>query len=98
MVAEKLGLKGKLAIVTGAGRGLGRAMAGRLAGAGADIVAAARTVGQLEETAAEIEKAGRKCLIVQTDVSRSEDVNAMVAAAFKEFGKIDVLINNAGAG
>src|SRR6202051_3436370 len=98
MVADNLKLDGKLAIITGAGRGLGRAMATRLAGAGADIVAAARTVEQLEETAAEVRKLGRKCLVVPTDVARSEEVNAMVAAAVKEFGKIDVLINNAGAG
>jgi NAD(P)-dependent dehydrogenase (short-subunit alcohol dehydrogenase family) len=98
MVADNLKLDGKLVIITGAGRGLGRVMATRLAGAGADIVAAARTVEQLEETADEVRKLGRKCLIVPTDVSRSEDVNAMVAAAVKEFAKVDVLINNAGAG
>ena len=98
MIADDLRLEGKSIIITGAGRGLGRAMAARLAGAGADIIAAARTVGQLEETAAEIRNLGRKCLVVQTDVSRSEDFNAMAAAAVKEFGKIDVLINNAGAG
>jgi len=98
MVADNLKLDGKLVIITGAGRGLGRAMATRLAGAGADIVAAARTVEQLEETAAEVRRLGRKCLIVPTDVSRSDQVNAMAAAALKEFGHVDALINNAGAG
>ena len=73
-------------------------MAMRFAKCGADIVAASRTVAQLEETAAEVRKLGRKCLIVPTDVSRSEQVNAMAAAAIKEFGEVDVLINNAGIG
>src|SRR5258708_36390281 len=98
MVADNLKLDGKLVIITGAGRGLGRAMATRLAGAGADIVAAARTVEQLEETAAEGRKLGRKCLLEPTDVSRSEDVNAMAAASVKELAKCDMLFTNAGAG
>ncbi len=98
MVADNLRLDGKVVIITGAGRGLGRAMALRLAEAGADLVAAARTREQLEETAAEVRKTGRKCLIVPTDVARSEDINAMVAATIKEYGQVDVLISNAGAG
>jgi NAD(P)-dependent dehydrogenase (short-subunit alcohol dehydrogenase family) len=98
MILESFNLEGKVAIVTGAGRGLGRAMAQRLASCGADIVAAARTVAQLEETAEGILKIGRRCLIQQTDVTVSEQVNAMVAAALDEFGRVDVLINNAGGG
>jgi gluconate 5-dehydrogenase len=98
MILDSFNLEGKLTIITGAGRGLGRAMALRFANCGADIVAASRTVSQLEETATAVRSIGRKCLIVQTDVSRSDQVYAMVAAAMKEFGKIDVLINNAGAG
>src|SRR2546427_3178550 len=98
MILDSFKLDGKVAIITGAGRGLGRAMALRLANCGADVVAASRTVSQLEDTAAEVRKIGRKCLVTPTDVARSDQVNAMVAAAVKEFGRIDILINNAGAG
>jgi len=98
MILDSFALDGKVAIITGAGRGLGRAMALRLANCGADIVAAARTVSQLEETAEGVRKLGRRCLITPTDVSVSEQVNAMVAAAVNEFGRVDVLINNAGGG
>jgi gluconate 5-dehydrogenase len=87
MILDNFKLDGKVVIITGAGRGLGRAMALRFADSGADIVAASRTVAQLEETAAEVGKRGRKCL-----------VNAMVSAALGEFGQVDALINNAGAG
>jgi NAD(P)-dependent dehydrogenase (short-subunit alcohol dehydrogenase family) len=98
MLSDDLKLDGKVTIVTGAGRGLGRAIATQLAAAGADIVAAARTTQQLDETADAVRKIGRRCVVVTTDVARSEQVSAMVTAALKEFGKIDVLINNAGAG
>jgi len=98
MILDKFKLDGKVVIITGAGRGLGRAMALRFANSGADIVAASRTVAQLEETAAEVRVRGRRCLVVPTDVSRSDQVNAMAAAALKEFGHVDALINNAGAG
>ena len=98
MILDSLNLEGKVAIITGAGRGLGRAMAERFANCGADVVAASRTVSQLEETAELVRKLGRKCLVAPTDVTRSDQVNNMVAAAMKEFGKIDVMINNAGRG
>jgi NAD(P)-dependent dehydrogenase (short-subunit alcohol dehydrogenase family) len=98
MILDALKLDGKVAIVTGAGRGLGRAMAVKFALAGADIVAASRTQAQLDETAEEVKKTGRKCLIVPTDVTNSAQVNAMAAAAVNEFGKIDILVNNAGGG
>jgi NAD(P)-dependent dehydrogenase (short-subunit alcohol dehydrogenase family) len=98
MILDSFKLDGKVALITGAGRGLGRAMAIRFAKCGADIVAASRTIAQLEESAGEVRKAGRKCLIVPTDVASSAQVNVMVAAALKEFGRIDVLVNNAGIG
>src|SRR5947208_155261 len=98
MILDSLKLDGKVAVITGAGRGLGRAMSVRFAQAGADIVAASRTLSQLEETAEEVRKTGRKCLIVPTDVMQSSQVNAMAAAAIKEFGRIDILVNNAGGG
>jgi NAD(P)-dependent dehydrogenase (short-subunit alcohol dehydrogenase family) len=98
MILDSLNLEGKVALITGAGRGLGRAMALRLARSGANIVAAARTLSQLEETAAEVQKLERRCLILPTDVAVSEQVNAMVAAAVDGFGRVDVLINNAGGG
>ncbi len=98
MILDRFKLDGKVAIITGGGRGLGRAMAVRFANCGADIVAASRTLDQLNETKAMVEATGRKCLIVPTDVGRSSDVNAMVEATIKEFGRVDVMVNNAGIG
>ena len=98
MILDSLKLDGKVAIITGAGRGLGRAMAVKLAETGADIVAAARTQSQLDETADAVKKTGRKCLIVPTDVTVSAQVNALAAATVKQFGRIDILVNNAGGG
>ncbi len=95
-VLDKLRLDGKAAVVTGAGRGLGRAMAVALAAAGADIVAAARTVLQLEETAAEVRAKGRRCLVLPTDITKPGEVQALVERAIAEFGRIDVMVNNAG--
>jgi 2-deoxy-D-gluconate 3-dehydrogenase len=95
-ILDKLRLDGKVAIVTGAGRGLGRAMSLALADAGADLVATARTKEQIDETAALVREKGRRCLAVVCDVTDSASVNAMVDAALAEYGKIDVLVNNAG--
>jgi NAD(P)-dependent dehydrogenase (short-subunit alcohol dehydrogenase family) len=98
MILDSLKLDGKVAIITGGGRGLGRAMAVRFANCGADLVVAARTVAQLEETAALIAPTGRKCLTMPTDVGESAAVNALIAATIKEFGRVDVMVNNAGIG
>lgn len=95
-VLDKLKLNGKVAIVTGAGRGLGRAMALSLADAGADIVATARTHVQIEETADHVKAKGRRCEWVSCDVTNSSSVKAMVETALDAFGRIDILVNNAG--
>ncbi len=95
-VLEKLKLDGKIAVVTGAGRGLGRAMALAHADAGCDIGAAARTRPQIEETAELVRAKGRRSLVVPTDITDPASVQAMVDATIAEFGRIDVLLNNAG--
>ena len=97
-VLDKLKLDGKVCIVTGASRGLGRAMAVALAQAGADVVVTARSERALEETATEIRKHARRALSVPCDVHDSRSVEAMVDRAISEFGWIDVLVNNAGGG
>ena len=89
-------LSGKVAIVTGASRGLGQSMAYALARAGADIVAAARSVDMLNATCAEIQNIGRKAIPVQCNVNCLDDIKSMADAAIKAFDRIDILVNNAG--
>ena len=89
-------LKDKIAIVTGAGRGIGKAIALSLAQEGAHIAVLSRTSSEIEETAVEIKALGRRALALKTDVSNREDVNDMVKSAIREFGKVDILVNNAG--
>ncbi len=96
MVLKDFFVEDQVAIVTGAGRGLGRAIALCLAEAGADVALAARTVEQLEDTAAEVRKLGRKALAVPTDVTQAAQVDALVQRTLDEFGHIDILVNNAG--
>lgn len=83
-------------MVTGAGRGIGRGIAVAFAEAGADVVCAARTVSELEETAASIEPLGRRALVVRCDVTARADLEALVARTVSDFGRIDVVVNNAG--
>ena len=89
-------LDGKVAIITGAGRGIGAACARAYAEAGASVVLGARTMDQLERTADECRALGGRALCLQTDVMREEQLEALVAAALAEFGRIDIVVNNAG--
>ncbi len=88
-------LSGKVAIVTGGGRGIGRAIALGLAGSGASVVLASRTQKEIETVAEEIRKGGRKALPVVTDLTVGEQLENLVQASLKEFGKVDILVNNA---
>ncbi|MGV3465867.1 MAG: SDR family NAD(P)-dependent oxidoreductase [Heyndrickxia sp.] len=96
MYLPSFSLEGKTAIVTGAGRGIGRAIAIGMAEAGADVAIIARTETDLQSTAAEIEKLGRKSYIVITDVTKREQVKSAIDKIIGEAGKIDILVNNAG--
>src|SRR5499433_626447 len=89
-------LSGQVAIVTGAGRGIGRATALELAGLGADIVVAELDQAGAERTASEVKGLGRKVSVVRPDVTSRADLKAMADRARGEFGRIDILINNAG--
>jgi NAD(P)-dependent dehydrogenase (short-subunit alcohol dehydrogenase family) len=91
-------LDGRVAIVTGASSGLGVAFAQGLAEAGADVVLGARRVDRLAETAKLVDAAGRKAVVVETDVSDPDACTALVQAAMDAFGHVDVLVNNAGVG
>jgi 3-oxoacyl-[acyl-carrier protein] reductase len=92
-----LGLKGKVALITGASQGLGWAMARRLADEGMAIAVAARTADKLQALAREIEKEGGQCLAFPADLRRPEAPGEFAAAAEKHFGRIDLVVNNAGA-
>ena len=88
-------LKDKVVIITGAGRGIGKAAALKLAGEGAAVVVASRTPPELEKVAEEIKAGGGRVLAVPTDISVPEQVERMVSRAIDEFGRVDVMVNNA---
>ncbi len=89
-------LEGKVAVVTGASKGLGRAIALAYADQGADVVLAARNLDDLNSAKAEIEAKGRKALVQPTDVTNVAQIGALADAAKAEFGRIDIWVNNAG--
>ena len=89
-------LTGKVALVTGASKGLGRTMAHALARAGADVAIASRTQRDLDDAAAEIQAAGRRVLPVAADVAEEASIERLVRRVLDHFGQIDVLVNNAG--
>ena len=97
-VLSMFDLKGEKAVVTGGGQGIGKEMALALAEAGADVAVAQRHVEVAEEAAEEIKKLGRDSMALKVDVSKATDVQNMVEMAKDRFGKIDILINNAGVG
>jgi NAD(P)-dependent dehydrogenase (short-subunit alcohol dehydrogenase family) len=89
-------LTGLVALVTGGGRGIGRAIALGLAAAGADVAVAARSADELERVAAAVRTLGRRALVVPTDMMQHTAVDAMVERVARECGRLDVLVNNAG--
>jgi 7-alpha-hydroxysteroid dehydrogenase len=89
-------LDGKVAIVTGAGRGIGASIARTFADAGANIVLTARTKEQLDEVAADVRAAGREALVIPADVNDNDVLEEIVARTVAELGRIDVVVNNAG--
>lgn len=91
-------LRRQVALVTGASRGIGRAVALRLAQAGATTVLAARTIADLHTVADELQKSGHETLVIPTDVTNDQQLDALVQVSIARFGQIDILVNNAGGG
>jgi NAD(P)-dependent dehydrogenase (short-subunit alcohol dehydrogenase family) len=93
---EKLRLDGRVAIITGGGTGLGRAMALTFAEAGADVVIGARRTGPIEAVAAEVRALGRRALALPTDVTDSAQCDRLIDSTVAELGRLDIMVNNAG--
>ena len=96
MILDRFRMDDKVAIITGAGRGLGAATAVSLAEAGADVVISARSVDQLEEVAAQVRAAGRRAVVVPADLSDLDAVAGLVEHARDAFGRLDLVVNNVG--
>jgi len=95
-LTDLLRIDDRAAIVTGAGRGIGAASALALAGAGADVVLAARTKEQLDEVASQVAALGRRAVVVPTDANDNDAVAGLADACLEAFGRIDIVVNNAG--
>ncbi len=96
MILDRFRLDGKVAVVTGAGKGIGAGTARALAEAGADVVCAARTPADIETVADEVRTLGRRALALPTDVTEPDHRARLIARTVEEFGRIDILVNNAG--
>jgi len=96
VLADRFRVTDRVAIVTGAGRGIGAACARALAEFGADVAITARTEDQLREVAADVEAVGRRALVFPADVSDLSTLDALVAATVEELGRVDIVVNNAG--
>src|SRR5438132_12534066 len=97
-MAETNSASGSIAVVTGGGRGIGAAIAAKLADLGYTLVICGRTRGPLEDTAQRLRAAGHKCEPLECDVSDLQSVEKLAAQVEQRFGRTDVLVNNAGVG
>ena len=96
MILDRFKVDAQVAVVTGAGRGIGAATAIALAQAGADVVLSARSKDQLEKVAAQVEEAGRRAFVVPADLMDLDAVAGLAGAAYDQFGRLDIVVNNVG--
>lgn len=98
MILDRFSLSGKVAIVTGSGRGIGRGIALAFAEAGANVVCCARTASEIEAVAKDIQAKGRRSLAIRCDVTHREQVDTLIQRTLSELGRLDIMVNNAATG